>query len=229
MSKLDWSGVRRGLAVLLASIGLLPGSAAAQFPGDVFFLEPSVAIPEDGEAELDIGIFTGSIALGAAQYEIGFDEELAELVEVREGPEAGLLLVSRETPGRLGVANLNAASLEEPFATVTAAHIAFRAKAPAGTRIPIAIDVVEVLDAQTRPFSSRVGFSGELVVTSPSSLAREPSAISSDVTPVSEESELGKRLLSMRRPGAIIGAVDAASGEVRRYQVPAMASTSTSD
>ncbi|HEX2255012.1 MAG TPA: hypothetical protein VHQ65_17230, partial [Thermoanaerobaculia bacterium] len=158
--------LRAGLlagAVLL----LMPSFAEAQFRGDMFFAQPSQAVAEDGTATFEVLLFAGADVVGATHFDVVFDPVLAEIVGVEAGTTEQLAPghVAVTSPGRAAVVDLNATSLTQPIGTASLARITLRPLAPAGTRVPLSIQVRSVLRQDSGAVASR-GFSGEMVVVS---------------------------------------------------------------
>ena len=153
----------------LVSLAALVGStgAFAQFPGDLFFLDPSVAVVEGGTAELEVVVFAGANVLGASLFDVTFDP--AEVEVTLEPGNAALLekgFVSRVSPGTASIVNLNSESLTDPIGTVSLARVLVRPLGPAGSVVNLSISVRSLLRQDTTPFPSARGFSGQVVVVS---------------------------------------------------------------
>ncbi len=113
-------------AIVLACISLIfTGAAQAQFPGDVFFQNPSIAIQEGGTGQIEVVTFAGTDVLGAAQFDIVFDPSALEVVGVTPGSAEELerTMVSKVSNGKVSVIILNDRSLTKPFGTVSLARI----------------------------------------------------------------------------------------------------------
>src|SRR3954469_2331291 len=93
-----------GVALLLA-----PTIVRAQFQGDVFFAQPSVAIPEGGTAVLEVQMFSGSDVVGATQVDFIFDPAQAKVVKVEPGttPQLANGLATVTSGNRVALVDLN--------------------------------------------------------------------------------------------------------------------------
>ena len=212
-----------GAAALLA-----PSTARAQFVGDVFFAQPSQAVPEGGTAVFEVLLFSGAQVVGATHFDVVFDPALAEVVGVEAGTTEQLAPghVAVTSPGRAAVVDLNSQSLTRPIGTSSLARIEVRPLAPAGTRVPLAIQVRSLLRHDSTAFSGR-GFGGEILVVSPpkgggqSAAAATAAGAAEPVDP-----ERAARAWEVRRPGQAVDLYELRSrgGEVsavpRRVVVP---------
>lgn len=197
------------LLLLGAALLLVAAPAHAQFVGDVFFADPSIAVPEGGTAVFEVQVFTGIQVLGAAHFDVVYDPAQLEVVSVDAGttPELAPGHVSVTTPGRVAVVDLNGESLTRPFGTSSLARIEVRPLVSAGTRVPLSIQVRSLLrpDSVT-PVSGGRGFSGEVVVVSAlqsstsSPLQVRGAAKAGD----GDRSDLEQRALELRRPGLAV-------------------------
>lgn len=195
-----WSG-----AVLL----LAPAVALAQFPGDVFFARPSVAVPEGGTASMEVLLFSGATPVGAAHFEVLFDPAQAEIAGVEAGDTEQLAPghVSVTSPGRASVVDLNGQSLTQPIGTSSLARIELRPLGAAGSRVPISIQVRSLLRTDSLPLSGR-GFAGEILVVSPAQAqAAAGTAVAGDPDPA----ELEARAHEFRRPGQTVDLLEFAA------------------
>lgn len=195
-------------AIVLACISLIfTGAAQAQFPGDVFFQNPSIAIQEGGTGQIEVVTFAGTDVLGAAQFDIVFDPSALEVVGVTPGSAEELerTMVSKVSNGKVSVIILNDRSLTKPFGTVSLVRIDVRPLLPAGSRINLVTDVKEILMQDSTTFGSFFGFGGEVVVTSAISTITQTASQSSagSSVPVAE-GELMDRAALLRRPGSVV-------------------------
>ena len=171
---------------VLKSVVLLCGGLSsvcwAQFAGDVFFKNPSIAAEAGGTAEFEVQAFTGSRPLGAAHLDFIYDPSLLEVVAVKAGDavefvDDGLMSKRRSAAGLTSFVALNSVSLNNPFGTVSFAKITVRPLASAGQTIPVSLRVNGMLDTGSMAYASTSGFNGEVVVTSP---VTSPSSVSSN-------------------------------------------------
>jgi hypothetical protein len=154
-------------AIVLGGLlsGLLwPDSAAAQFPGDVFFESPSLAAAQGGTATFHVQAFMGTAIYGAAHMDIVYDPSHLTLVsvDVGESPEIGVV-TSVVSSGKVSIVSLNDGSLTAPIGTASLAKVVLRATGSAGTIAPIQIQVRSMLDHASVQTASR-GFAGELFI-----------------------------------------------------------------
>lgn len=194
---------------LLASV--VASAACAQFAGDVYFAQPSVAIPEGGAADMEVMTFSGSEPVGAVHVELLYDSAELEIVEVEAGSatefQDGFVYDAVE-PGRTAFVGLNSASLTDPFGTVSLARIEVRPIAAAGSRVPLTLSVRQFLGTDSQALPAQ-GFDGEVVVTSPLSgatsaaVAASPLRATAALRPPTEPS-LDRRASSMARPGQTV-------------------------
>ena len=167
-----WAGV------LTVSALALSAEAGAQFPGDVYFVKPSVSVKAGETARLDLQTFLGTASFGASQIDIEFTAGELDVVSVV--PVAGYADIYETVlaPGKISMVGLNGHSLTEPIGTVDLAVLNLEPKVAAGARVTLTIKVRKLLTAASAPISPVRGFSGTIVVTSPgpapSSLSEEP-------------------------------------------------------
>ncbi|HEX3552751.1 MAG TPA: hypothetical protein VIA62_05940 [Thermoanaerobaculia bacterium] len=195
-----------GAALLLA-----PAIVHAQFQGDVFFAKPSVAIPEGGTAVLEVQMFSGSDVVGATQVDFIFDPTQAKVVKVEPGttPQLANGLATVTAGNRVALVDLNGSSLEQPFGTVSLALIHVQPLLPAGSRIPLNLQVHSLLRQDSTPFPNSQGFSGEILVVSAGSQTTSAKRAASGTEP---SGTAVQRALAFRRPGAAVDLLDFATG-----------------
>ncbi|MGB0514203.1 MAG: cohesin domain-containing protein [Wenzhouxiangellaceae bacterium] len=187
----------------------LAAPVQAQFAGDLFFAEPSVAIPADGQGTLEVQVFAGAETFGAAQFELLFDPTRLEVVSVRPGdaPELQEVFSVRRENGRVAIIVANSGSLDVPFGTASLARVDVRPLAPAGSVIPIQTRVQGVLRQDTIPFASPGGLGGEVVVSAAGATPLgTASTRQADVSTVTAEpgSALHDRVTRLRPDGATV-------------------------
>lgn len=197
-----------GLFVVCAL--LFTPSVKAQFAGDLFFADPSVAIPEGEQGTLEVQVFSGSDTFGAAQFDLVFDPERIEVVSVRPGnvPELhdGLTFVQSE--GRVSIIVVNSGSLDVPFGTSSLAEIEVRPLTAAGSVISVGNQVEEVLRQDSTPYAFSAGLGAEVVVTDAAAHAVSVQSESSEPVEVEPGSDLHNRILAMRRPGSVVTLIE---------------------
>lgn len=206
-----------GAALLLV---LVPVLARAQFPGDVFFANPSVSVPAGGVAVLEVQMFSGVDIVGATHIDVVFDSTRTEVVAVEPGTTSELAdgLASAISPGRAGIVTLNGKSLLQPFGTVSLANVHVKPLVTAGNRVTLSIQVRSLLRQNTTPFPSSRGFSGEILVVS---TATSPNLISmSGAASIQAEEDAAERARAFRRPGFAVNLLDF---EIRGGEISAKA------
>ncbi|MBW8879239.1 MAG: hypothetical protein JF614_30230 [Acidobacteria bacterium] len=195
-----------GVALLLA-----PTIVRAQFQGDVFFAQPSVAIPEGGTAVLEVQMFSGSDVVGATQVDFIFDPAQAKVVKVEPGttPQLANGLATVTSGNRVALVDLNGSSLEQPFGTVSLARIHVQPLLPAGNRIPLNLQVHSLLRQDSTPFANAQGFAGEILVVSAGSRTTSAGLAASGTGP---NTNAVQRALAFRRPGIAVDLLDFETG-----------------
>lgn len=201
---------RRTLLLLGIVSALVAPAAQAQFPGDVFFAEPSVAAPQGGTATLEVLLFSGTQAVGATHFEVLFDADDAEVVAVEAGSTEELApgQVSVTKAGRISVVSLNGSSLTRPFGTASLARLRIRPLVPPGSRVSLDLEVRSLLKADSTPFPESEGFAGEILVVSAVRGNRTslPGVGASDAVDPGEAGlgDQRRRARAFRRPGQAV-------------------------
>ncbi len=201
----------RAILLMLLTLGIAP-AGVAQFVGDVYFEQPSIAVAEGATGELAVLVFTGDKPLGAAHVELTYNPAELEIVATEPGGAIELqdTFVSDNPSGRLAFVAINDESLERPIGTVSLATIEVRPLASAGARTQFDLKVEGLLDGRSIGFSATSGFAGEVLVTSEPGAA--PAArsggtalfgIASTPEPPSDDERvaLEERAAKMGRPG----------------------------
>ncbi|GEM_PF-5038214 len=155
------------LSALLGAFLLSTGSLAAQFPGDVYFVKPSVSVKPGGTARLDIQTFLGTNSLGAFHIEILFASAQLDVVKVVVNPDFADVAEAVVLPDKISIVGLNGRSLKEPIGTVDLATLYLKPKIPAGKRANLLIGVPDMLDAAGALITRRRGLRGSILVASP--------------------------------------------------------------
>lgn len=159
-------GLLAGAALLLLSFA--PFVADAQYPGDVYFAQSSVALGAGATADLPIQLYAGASPVGGARFVVRYDpaEILLEGAEPVPGAPLSHVSAAAISPGRFGVAVTNGVSSTAPIGSVDLARIRVRAVAPAGTTATLTIESVELLTTSKAPFAVARGFACQVVITS---------------------------------------------------------------
>lgn len=157
------------LRVLSFAIALglttLTAPSTAQFPGDAFFVEPSIVVPEGGEGELRLAVFAGSDPLGAAHVELTWDPLLLDVIASPSEAEAFAQSTAIEVEdGRLVIVAANAVSLTEPTASSDVATVIVRPLGQPGDRALLQSRVLGALTTSASAFGSAQGFAAEVIV-----------------------------------------------------------------
>lgn len=160
---------------LLAALAA-PGSALAQFAGDIFFTRPSVSVPAGGTGELELALFSAASPFGVAEVELSYDPAAVEIVNVVLPPNAGAVLRQQvaSEPGLTRLVVVNTSSLSEPIGTVILAALTVRPLSGVGNVIDISADQAGALNTAAEAYPNSNGANGEVVVTAAAakSLAR---------------------------------------------------------
>lgn len=185
----------RTLLFTLVLLGLFSTSAFAQFAGDVFFEDPSVAAPRGQQVILRVQTFTGSTVLGAAHLVLRFDPGSLAIDEVRAGKAAEFDELFVQTGvGEVTVLMMNGASLENPFGTVDLLEVVARPVASVGRDTEVTLEVISLLDEGSEPFAAAAGFAVQISVISPVSSTQA----NRTAEPTADDIAAAARL---RRPG----------------------------
>jgi hypothetical protein len=196
------------LAIAAALIAVSAPAAHAQYAGDMFFATPSVAVAEGGTATMEADLFSGSVPLGAAQFDLLYDPSQVEVVSVDAGGTQELengVASAPVSPGRTGIVALNGASLDHPFGTESLARVTFRPLVPAGSYILLQLAPRSLLRTDSTPFPAGRGFYGELVVVSAGPATAQSQA---PLTGDQVDSDHQSRALRLRRPGNLVSLID---------------------
>lgn len=199
--------------ILLAAAVVLPATAHAQFPGDVFFRNPSVSVPAGGTATMEVLLFSGAQVLGASHVSVVYDPTLAEVVALQPGTTAELVegFVGVDDPGRASLVTLNGASATRPIGTESLAILQVRPLAGAGTVVRLSIVVHSLLRQDSAPLSGGRGFAGEILVVSGSGggQASATSSLAGTAAPDrAPDDATAERALAFRRPGQVVDLLD---------------------
>ncbi len=163
------------LGIAAASLGLC-ATATAQFPGDVFFAQPSQTVIAGQTVEMEVQTFAGDKALGAIAFNVRYDASQVTVEMVNPGADPAFVntIVSRELSGMTGIATLNDQALDSPFGTVSVAKLVVRPLVPPGESVQLQIEVVAMLDGQSVAFPTSDGLSATITVTSASESPTQP-------------------------------------------------------
>lgn len=179
-------------------------SVHAQFAGDVFFAEPSIAIGQGGQGQIEVLAFMGASTFGATQVDLHYNPAELSIVSVKPGTSTEVQngFTFRNQDGVLSIIALNSQSATDPIGTVSLALVDVQPLSPAGSRIFISSNVDTMLRQDSTAYSFPRGFGMEIVVTSAS--AAVASTSSTPVTLDKEEvsDDVYRRALELRSEGA---------------------------
>lgn len=222
---------QRLVPVAIAAALAFAGAPAvhAQFVGDMFFAQPSVAVAEGGTATLEADLFSGVNPLGAAHFDLLYDPSQLEVVGVAPGGTKELedgVASAPAAPGRTGIVALNGASVDHPFGTERLARITLRPLVPAGSIVFFQLAPRSLLRTDSTPFPAGRGFFGELVVVSGGPQARQAGGATAGapLTGDQVDADHRARALRLRRPGTVVDLVDPAprGGRIEPVTTPVM-------
>lgn len=173
-------------------------SAMAQFAGDVFFAEPSVAAASGASVTLEIQVFTGATVAAGFHFDVEYnpDELTIEKIEPGSADEFQNVLSSFRSTGKLTIVTLNDQSLTEPFGTVSIAKVTVKVKAAAGATVLLDIKAKAFVNENSETMTTN-GFSASIAVTSSASPGSK--AKISDAPLRQDDSPAAKRLASKLR------------------------------
>lgn len=202
------------VAAVLSNVALLltGAEADAQFPGDVYFENPSIAVPQGGKGTLRVVAFVGAEPLGAAHVDLAYDP--AKLTIAGSMGDPGFTFEASDEPGDLGLLALNNRALASPIGTVLISEVEVQPLGAPGDRIPLSLSVRRLLRTNNVPFNAVSGLDGEVVIvpsvaTAAAEHEREPggqlaAASRASIAEVTPDSQLGKRAARLRRPGGVV-------------------------
>lgn len=201
------------LCMLTALISAQP--ASAQFVGDVYFIQPSIAVPSGNSGDLELAIFTGDKPFGATVVTLTFDPARVSIEGITEGINADdkLRLQWVIENGVVRIVAVNANSLQQPFGSVAIAKLRVRATGAPGERIVIRSAVSKALFADRSLVRAGTGFDAEIIIGQPQSAAAGPTIL------LGNQSPLAERAKRLRPPGSEVRMItrlaDGKFGEVR--------------
>jgi len=191
-------------ALFLLTLLLSGQPAHAQFAGDVFFAEPSIAIGQGGQGQIEVLAFMGSSTFGATQVNLNYNPAELSIVSVQPGLSSEVQngFTFRNENGVLSLIALNSQSTTEPIGTVSLARIEVTPLVPAGSRIFVSSNVDTMLRQDSSAYSFPRGFGMEIVVTSGTAKVANSSnkPVTLDKAEVSQD--VYQRALELRSEGA---------------------------
>lgn len=166
--------------LLTAGVGaLLAAPAAAQFPGDIYFANPTPAVVEGDSLTLSVELFAGTDVFGATAVDLFFDATTFQVDEVRAvtgGPLAATVHARSTSQGH-AFAVFNDGSLSAPFGTMTLVEIVGTPLVAAGQSFQLTLQPRSLLDPSGANFPASAGLSATVTVVSgaaPQSAALPP-------------------------------------------------------
>ncbi len=181
-------------------LALSAPAVRAQFPGDMFFSDPSVTIVAGETGDLEVVAFSGSDAFGAAHFDLVYDPAELEIVTSAAGDSGELgAVATRDSAGMISVVAMNNGSATQPIGTVSLRNLTVRPLLPAGSNITVQIVAHSALKQNNGSFGSVQGFSATITVVNPPTAGPGDSA---DLPPLLAAGDWEQQqALSMRRPG----------------------------
>lgn len=194
------------LQPLLAGLPLaaaMSGAAHAQFVGDAFFVEPSVTAAPGGEGAVQVALFAGTQAVGAAQVTVTYDPKALEVLGV-DPVEAGRITTAmqwRKEGNVLHIVMVNGASLSQPIGTVPLGKIRFKALGAVGETTELWAKAIEILKPNAEAIPPGLeALKGDVTVAASTTTTARIAARSMPST----EPSLVKRALGMRPAGGTV-------------------------
>lgn len=207
---------------LAAAIG---GTAHAQFVGDAFFVDPSVAVMPGAEGAIQVAVFSGTAPVGAVRAAVTYDPAALEIIGIDP------VTTGRVTPAVqwrrqdevLHIVMVNGASLTRPIGTVPLASIRFKALGAINEKTVLTTKAIEILqpDATTIAPGTET-YVGEVSFVAPT--MPSTSRLAAEVTAATNP-DMVARARRMRPAGGVVTlqVVDG-SGQARPVQVQIPAS-----
>jgi hypothetical protein len=219
-----------GAALLL---GLLAGSATAQFPGNIYLQTPANVVAAGGEVVVRVMTFTGTRRFGAAQFTVTFDPTVLQFLGASLPTTSPLQVSVGSKGGRLALVVTNARGDDDPFGIVPLADLRFRAIGAPASASPLDLTAVAQIALDATPVPT-VASDGSVLVTSAaasalaSSLGGAPTALAAPLVfeplvplqPTAVEQQVAVwfgrpgELVALWRPVLLDGRVAAAKVEV---------------
>ena len=208
--------------VLTFLVSVLPlWSANAQFVGDVFFDEPSVAARENETASLILSAFGGAHVIGAAHFQIEFDPQKLEFLGIDPiAPyDSEGALQFEYSNGVVEVISANFANSDQPLGVARMAELRLKPIGTVGDIVPINLSNIKVLLTDLTEISSGA-LGGEVVITA----AATSMAVSADLKSTSTKVDVAEgsaldRAQRMRRPGSVVS-IAQSDGRYKKVLVP---------
>lgn len=161
------AGTSKTAALALIALVLSLTEARAQFVGDLFYEDSSVAVAAGETATLDLNFFSGATAFGAAEVELSWNPSELELLDVSlPANVAATLTQVTETDaaaGTLKLAVINLSNINDPIGTVIMARLTVKPLVGTGLVTLTASQAAALTTARTA-YARNGGAVAELVV-----------------------------------------------------------------
>jgi hypothetical protein len=214
------------VVVILLGLAVLAHTVSAQFAGDLFFQEPSIAVAQNHTGRLTLQAFAGSDPLGAVHVELTYDSHALDIVDVIPGADfqAAGSTVSKVAPGQVVVVLANMVALDRPIGTIDLITIEARAMAPPGTIIPIEVARRGYLHTDGSANTTGQPFGAEIVVGTPTPHGSRARLRASEIdtqegTAPAPVGDVYDRAARLRPPGATVTLYTFDRGQIRAQQV----------
>ena len=199
------SFILRSLLAGLPLAAAMSGAAHAQFVGDAFFVEPSVTAVPGQEGTLQLAVFAGTQAVGAAHATVTYDPDALEIVDI-EPVAAGRITPAvqwRKDGNVLHVVMVNGMSLTQPIGTVPLGTIRFKALGAAKETTALMAKATEILmpDATAIP-PGKDSYKGEVSFVEAATAPVAPRVAARAAAVASPD--LVERARAMRPPGGTV-------------------------
>ncbi|GAA0497946.1 MULTISPECIES: cohesin domain-containing protein [Pigmentiphaga] len=141
------SFILRSLLAGLPLAAAMSGTAHAQFVGDAFFVDPSVTAVTGAEGAIQVAVFSGTQAVGAAHATVTYDPAALEILAI-DPVAAGRVTPAvqwRKDGNVLHIVMVNGTSLTQPIGTVPLGNIRFKVLGPARATTTLTAKATEIL------------------------------------------------------------------------------------
>ena len=150
------------MRLLIFSLMLaFPGSAYAQFFGDVYFSEPSKQVIPGDEFEMSVEIFTGNEPFGALRFDLTFDPKVIEITSTETPEGTSYFCVNG---GLASFVIANDISLDGPIGTVRVLTLRGRAVGADGDTSSLNLQPGEFRATDGTKFGQGNGFGGTITI-----------------------------------------------------------------
>lgn len=212
----SWTTIMGRLAISIMGIFGFAGIAQAQFPGDVFVENPSIASAPGEIVEVSFLAFSGDVPFGATGIIVNYDRAALKFLDATRTVD-GLSVpadTSLDTDNGLILAAVNGEELDGPLGTVELATLRFRIDQSAVGRYDIGATARGFVDTTGRQFGTGRAFGAEIFVNASQSALRQ----STQTVAKTDTDTLTQRARLLRRPGYAVDIVDPANGKIVRVE-----------